>query len=312
MRTHKRNAFTLIELLVVIAIIAVLIGLLLPAVQKVREAAARMSCQNNMKQFGLAMHNYESTNGAFPSTRFLGPTGQSKWYSWTVLLLAYVEQDNVAKLYDKNIKWNTGVNLNTVGPTGFKIFLCPSAPGTRRPATSGATSGITLGGLDYFVPHQCRNRFYLANGLTNPGGTADNPGGLTNGSPTKATDITDGLSNTILFIESAGRPNHYINGRDTGNLVPSGEGYGWIDPDTGSGSIDGSNPTTGVVNTDTAYAGGTGIFTTNDSEAYSFHTGGVNVCLADGSVRFVNKSITAATFAALITKQGGEVIGSDW
>jgi len=307
----KKKGFTLIELLVVIAIIAVLIGLLLPAVQKVREAASRMQCQNNLKQFGLAMHNFAGTNNEkFPTTRFLGPTGQSKWYSWTVVALAYVEQDNVAKLWDRSIKWNVGTNLTTA-QNPFKLFLCPSSPSSRRPATSGATSGITLGGLDYFAPHAVRNRFYLANGLTNPAGTTDlNYGSMQNGADTPILAITDGTSNTILFVEDSGRPNAYILGKDTGGTVTSGEGYGWADPDSGSGSIDGSHPTTGLVNTNTVHSGGTCLMNcNNDSELYAFHTGGVNIGMADGSVRFLRTNVSAATYAALMTRQGGEVVG---
>ena len=309
----RSKGFTLIELLVVIAIIAVLIGLLLPAVQKVREAASRTQCQNNLKQFGLALHNYaNSNNSKFPSTRFLGPTGQGKWYSWTVLGLDYVEQSNAARLWDKSIKWNVGSNLVTAQTT-FKLFICPSAPGNRRPATTGATTGLLLGGLDYFAFHQVRNRYYLANGLVNPVGTTDlNFGSLQNGQDTHLTAITDGTSNTALFLEGAGRPNNYILGQDTDLPVPSGEGYGWADPDSGSGSLDGSNPTTGVINTDTVYVGGTCVMNcNNDSEVYSFHNGGTLVGMADGSVRFVSKSVSQFNFAALITRQGGEVFNLD-
>ena len=158
MTRRRSHAFTLIELLVVIAIIAILIGLLLPAVQKVREAASRMSCSNNLKQFGLAFHNYASANDSkLPSTRVNVPT--TKFKSWTVLALAYVEQDNVARLWDDTQKWNAGVN-RMAGQSQFKIFVCPSATPVRRPAPTGhSMAGLTLGGMDYLVPHQIRNRF---------------------------------------------------------------------------------------------------------------------------------------------------------
>jgi prepilin-type N-terminal cleavage/methylation domain-containing protein/prepilin-type processing-associated H-X9-DG protein len=334
----SRRGFTLIELLVVIAIIAVLIGLLLPAVQKVREAAARMSCQNNLKQLGLAMHNYANTNrDSFPSSRAWNPGTprvDDKFRAWSVMALAYLEQDNIGKLWNLNQRWtdttgspsNLDIGLNTI-----KVFACPSAPSTRRPnaaftqnwspgpGSSPVPSG-NFGPSDYITLRQVRVRAYTGAGLAIPPGLVGQTaaqqeqqltGALQQLVDTPILAITDGTSNTILFCEDAGRPNNFVLGRDTGNVLT--DQLGWASPDGVVGSIDGMNPTTGAVNNNSVASGAGSCFINcnNDSEAYSFHTGGVNVALADGSVRFLARSISPAAFIALCTARFGEVNTAD-
>ncbi len=310
-RSSRRAGFTLIELLVVIAIIAILIGLLLPAVQKVREAAARAKCQNNLKQFGLAMHNYESTTGKMPRSRPFDLAGNRM--SWTIVVLDYIEQGNLAQLYNKTIAWNVGANV-AAGRTVIPTFVCPSTPeGNTRMVVTGtgtALDGNVMGPSDYIIMHRLRHRFYTANGLTNPSGTNDHDGPLNQNAETPILGITDGSSNTMLFMEDAARPNWYVVGRPQGSLLPRPEGYGWTDPDGGAGSMDGTDALTGAIN------GGSGtgrcvMTCNNDSEPYSFHTGGMNVCMADGSGRFIRSTIAAGTFAALLTAKAGDLVIGD-
>jgi prepilin-type N-terminal cleavage/methylation domain-containing protein/prepilin-type processing-associated H-X9-DG protein len=334
-RAARRVAFTLIELLVVIAIIAILIGLLLPAVQKVREAAARMKCQNNLKQMGLAMHNYAGVNqNSFPPARAWNPGTprvDDKFRAWSVLVLAHIEQDNVGKQWNMNLRWTdttgTPSNLAIGQANSIKVFECPSTPEGRRPITaftqswspgpgSSPVPSANYGSADYFALRQVRARFYTGAGLALPPqivglSSAQQESFLTGALQqlvnTPIVALTDGTSNTILFAERAGVPNIFVNGRDTGGTLT--DQSGWSSPDGVVGSIDGSS-TAGVTNGGSV-ASGAGpcvMNCTNDSEPYSFHTGGINVAMADGSVRFLRSSIAPATFAAMVTAQFGEVV----
>ena len=276
---------TLIELLVVIAIIAILIGLLLPAVQKVRAAASGLKCKNNLKQFGLALHNYAGANdNKLPASRMSTPVKRS----WTPLALTYVEQGNVGNKWDYNQAWNTGTNL-TLSQTTFKLFVCPSAP-TGRAASNPA--GLGLG--DYGSVNGVSASFYSLNGIPAANVPGDLTGVLQKEQDTPFLAITDGLSNSIMITEDAGRPNAW-NKRVMSGVT--GDGHGWSDPNTGF-TVKGPS-------------GGCFINCSNDSETYSFHQDSVNASMADGSVRSIRQTIQPAAFAALCTARGGETASGD-
>jgi prepilin-type N-terminal cleavage/methylation domain-containing protein/prepilin-type processing-associated H-X9-DG protein len=308
---QSRSAFTLIELLVVIAIIAILIGLLLPAVQKVREAAARTQCENNLKQLGLACHNYADVHEhQFPPGMITDP---NKTVGWGVFLLPYVEQDGLFNQYNFNAPFfytnlAFGIDNQSVSNTPLKVFLCPSAINRLGPYSytfnfppfpsfswQAYPSDYTpLAGLDQSLAT------YL--GLSLPATGLEGPWRRDLGTPILA--VSDGTSNTILLAEIAGKNELFNAGRDTGTTLSGffgGEG-GWADA-TSAGS-----PLFGSSNDGTVFPGPCGINCSNDYGLYSFHTAGANVVLADGSVRFLNVTTDIRTLAAAVTRAGGETI----
>jgi prepilin-type N-terminal cleavage/methylation domain-containing protein len=310
-RPPSRSGFTLIELLVVIAIIAILIGLLLPAVQKVRDAAARAQCQNNLKQLGLGYHNYESAYKRLPPAMI---TDQTKTVGWGIFLLPYIEQDNLYKKYNFGAPFfytnaAFGIDNQTVANTPIPIMRCPAAP-DRGPYTytfnfppfpsftwqAWPADYTPLAGVSGSLGN------YLGVTYT---GTAGQ-GVLQQDVGTRLIQITDGLSNTLLLVEIAGRRRQYLNGKDSGVDLNSNFGQGgWADATSSGSSLSGSSQD-GTVS-----PGSCGINCSNGYGLYSFHTAGANVLLTDGSVRFLPASIDIRTLAAMVTRAGGEIFTMD-
>ncbi|MCI0461009.1 MAG: DUF1559 domain-containing protein [Gemmataceae bacterium] len=312
-----RSAFTLIELLVVIAIIAILIGLLLPAVQKVREAAARTDCSNNLKQLGLAMHNYEGVYKAFPQGRNQWP----KVVSVHARLLPYIEQANAQKLVKLDGTLTDPQNV-VASQTRIGMFLCPSD------SASGQIPGLADFGTSYVA---CNGTGVTVDTAGNVTGylTIPTGNGLFAQVPTRIGGILDGLSNTAAFSESLlgdGQvPTSTLppNPRLVVLQVPGGNDPTPAACDSGTGTWSGKRggqwinghygytlynhyyPPNPVGKWDC----GNGSGNKGLSTARSNHTGGVNLLLADGSVRFVSDSVSFAVWRALATRAGGDLVG---
>ncbi len=339
--TRRRAAFTLIELLVVIAIIAILIGLLLPAVQKVREAAARMKCSNNLKQIALAAHSYHDANNGMPYSR-----KYDKWdtYTWSQNILPYIEQNNVYNNYVTLTQ--TGYVTSYPGPNGFignnasqklaresiiPAFNCPSDNGPqggelgsdygnmrgnyRACVGSGDTYGNTPAG-------QTAGPAFAIGIYGVISGQSVDPGVGTKSRQAKMTSITDGTSNTVAFSEGI-MPVASGWGGPIGTILSGNMGGGTftttLTPNsTAADQIIGPCP---VAQGDSSYKapcnsiGGSNWWTPSAAGAHaaarSKHTGGVNTGMGDGSVRFFRDSTNSATWWALGTMATGEVINDN-
>lgn len=325
-----RRAFTLIELLVVIAIIAVLVALLLPAVMYAREAARRMSCRSNLKQIGVALHNYHDQYQILPPAELTAnvvttgcpdpedteipdnPGRCTEYSSWTSMCLPMFDQQTLSSIYTPEEPWCNLTNRPAVS-TRIELMLCPSTPGQRvdthhvrgaAPSDYGPMTGVES------------EMFIDVLGVQDPGSGARR-GVMSEHQHNDFRSVTDGTSNSMMVAETAGRPFVYVLGRKmdaakyaaytgddvevVGNQYFLADGTSWADPDT-------SLEVKGVKSNGVDVIGPAVVNAINVQEVYSFHVGGANVLFADGSVRFLSQSIDTGVFVAQCTQAGGEVV----
>jgi prepilin-type N-terminal cleavage/methylation domain-containing protein/prepilin-type processing-associated H-X9-DG protein len=339
MQMRQRRGFTLIELLVVIAIIAVLIALLLPAVQSAREAARRIQCTNNLKQLGLGLNNYESSNGALPPSLVLKGVGTTvAWFGgWSVhgRILPFLEQGPMFNSINFAINYETPPN-STVSAQSIAMFLCPSEIRTE-PKMGDA-------GLIYPTNYGwCMGDWYSWGGFSAMG----NRSAFGPNRSRRLADFTDGLSNTIVTAEVKTYTTYV---RDCGglaqinnpNIIPppagdplavapeyngcslksSGAHTEWPDGQVQQSGVTTAWPPNYDIKGTAADRLGEDLDLTGQREhlggptfaavtSRSYHPGGVNVLFGDGSVHFIKESINGVTWRALGTVGGGEVISSD-
>jgi prepilin-type N-terminal cleavage/methylation domain-containing protein/prepilin-type processing-associated H-X9-DG protein len=345
-RSQKRG-FTLVELLVVIAIIGILVALLLPAIQAAREAARRSQCVNKMKQLGLAVLNYESARKVLPYANTpnltqplktgacAGAAGSAvasnglRHHSIFSFILPYIEEQAVYDQIKFNFDWfDTAVNSSTgkkyvdAFSRDIDTFVCPSTE--NRPNTFTA---------DYNVISRIDQTEYCSkiDATVASKRPVDKLLGMLTDTQNSIRKVSDGMSHTIMFVESAGRPNHYVKGRTLKNLMweensalkQPGLGGGLTDYQWGDGgsAADGSdglyivwNKTTAPGPMPTSIAADCPMNSVvmncdNYKGVYSFHSGGSNIVFGDGSVQFVKEDVAADAFVSLITRGAGDQSG---
>ena len=309
-RCKNPTAFTLIELLVVIAIIAVLIGLLLPAVQSAREAARRTQCVNNLKQIGLAMHNYHSTQELFPPGYVSLVQGNpstgaelGNGWGWGAQILSYLEQGPLSTAANFNLPI-TDPGSSTVRTVSLAAFLCPSSPGSGPVVIKDGSGSVLAADLSPGQYVASAGQFEIEDS------PADNNGVFFRNSRIGIRNVTDGTSSTLLVGE---RSRNVADATWVG-VIPGGT----VCTKPGFQTSVECDPANAMVlaHTGPSPGGQQWIDTPNYKQAgaddfWSLHPGGCNFAFCDGSIRFVKETINPKIFSYLSTRAGGEVVGSD-
>jgi type II secretory pathway pseudopilin PulG len=295
--SKRHRAFIAAELLVVLAILITLVGLLLPAVQRAREAGSRTACENNLRQIGNAIYNYHSMHNGFPPGKWGPAAGVS--HCWLALLLPYIEQEAVFRRYDLTVTWNDSKNDSaTPGPdvpnqTQIALYLCPSAPHNRRGNNyRGVTDYAAVGDLARPNPF-LRYAYWSAIPAPDPTWV----GVLGYNVKRRVIDIRDGCAYTLMVAECAGRNDVWQLGRKVGSSSTGS----WANPD-GTINVSGFDIATGKS------PGAVAVNGWNNRDVYSFHPGVAGALFADASVHFLSANTNLDTLYALTTRSGGEIV----
>ena len=342
-RPSKSPGFTLIELLVVIAIIAILIGLLLPAVQKIRDAANRMSCSNNLKQIGLGLHNHHDTVGTLPPGGMqTGRNGQPCYTNWAIETLPYIEHDNLYKRYRQDLLNEHSIN-NAVGRERVKTYECPAdhlrgrleqprtGPGSGLQwmhgsyrAVSGRSGAIGRAFWDTFEdnfwpPNWQMDQAWRGalhgtatayNGVPAQNATGTNGSPLSQmGGPESLSSITDGLSNTLMVGEWTSRAGVVPSGFDDAGTQATRRATFWAYTYASYNQSSVSTESR-VLNNDyvkCVTTAGQGLSNPCKRSFGSNHTGGMNFVFCDGSVKFIRYAVDINLLAFMATISGGEI-----